>query len=171
MERVCFCLQVKPDRIAEYRERHAAVWPEMLAALAATGWHDYSLFLRDDGLLVGTFRTPSLADALAGMAATEVNARWQAEMAELFEDLGDARPDTGFVRLTEVFSLEEQLARTTDTTDRDVSVLSTESSRASSHGGTHGEQQMGEAHLCLGVAGVGVDLHLVHVHRKSQHAG
>ena len=29
------------------------------------------------------------------MAATEVNARWQAEMAEFFDDLGDARPDTG----------------------------------------------------------------------------
>jgi L-rhamnose mutarotase len=34
-------------------------------------------------------------DALAGMEATDVNARWQAEMAEFFADLGDARPDTG----------------------------------------------------------------------------
>jgi hypothetical protein len=47
-------------------------------ALADTGWHNYSLFLRDDGLLVGYFETPSLDDALAGMAATDVNARWQA---------------------------------------------------------------------------------------------
>ena len=113
MERVCFCLQVRPERMAEYRERHAAVWPEMLQALAGTGWHNYSLFLRDDGLLVGYFETPSLADALAGMAATEVNARWQAEMAGFFEDLGDARPDTGFVQLAEVFHLEDQL-RTPD---------------------------------------------------------
>jgi L-rhamnose mutarotase len=86
------------------------VWPDMLAALAATGWTNYSLFLRDDGLLIGYFETPSLEAAVAGMEATEVNARWQAEMAELFEDLGDAHPDTGFLRLTEVFHLEDQLA-------------------------------------------------------------
>ena len=63
----------------------------------------------DDGLLIGYVETPSIEDAVAGMEATEVNARWQAEMAEFFVDLGDARPDTGFLRLTEVFHLEDQL--------------------------------------------------------------
>ena len=67
--RVCFQLQVKPDRLAEYKERHAHVWPDMLAALHETGWHNYSLFVRDDGLLIGYFETPSLEAALAGMAA------------------------------------------------------------------------------------------------------
>ncbi len=110
MRRVCFQLQVKSDRIEEYADRHRAVWPEMLEALAATGWHNYSLFLREDGLLIGYFETPSLEEAQAGMAATEVNARWQAEMAEFFEELGEARPDTGFVQLQEVFHLEDQLA-------------------------------------------------------------
>jgi L-rhamnose mutarotase len=109
MQRVCFQLQVKPDRIDEYKARHAAVWPEMLRALADSGWHNYSLFLRKDGLLIGYVETPSLDDAQDAMAATEVNARWQAEMAELFVELGDARPDTAFVRLEEVFHLEDQL--------------------------------------------------------------
>ncbi len=116
MQRVCFQLQVKPDRIEEYAERHRAVWPDMLEALAATGWTNYSLFLRDDGLLIGYVETPSIQDAVAGMEATAVNARWQAEMAELFVDLGDSRPDTGFTRLTEVFHLEDQLR--TAPTDR-----------------------------------------------------
>jgi L-rhamnose mutarotase len=110
MQRVCFCLQVRPDRLEEYAERHAAVWPDMLEALERTGWRNYSLFLRDDGLLIGYFETPSLDAALAGMADTEVNSRWQREMAELFVDFGDARPDTGFLRLREVFHLEDQLA-------------------------------------------------------------
>ena len=110
MQRVCFQLQVRPDRLEEYKARHAAVWPEMLEALAATGWQNYSLFVRDDGLLIGYFETPSLEDAVAGMQAAPVNARWQAEMAELFVDLGDARPDTGFLQLDEVFHLEDQLA-------------------------------------------------------------
>ena len=105
MERVCFVLQVKPARLAEYRERHNAVWPEMRAALSRTGWHNYSLFLRGDGMLVGYFETPDLATALAGMADTEVNARWQAEMADFMELPEGARPDTGFERLDEVFHL------------------------------------------------------------------
>ncbi|WP_368497105.1 L-rhamnose mutarotase [Herbiconiux sp. A18JL235] len=107
-ERVCFQLQVKPERIEEYTARHAAIWPEMARALAANGWSNYSLFLRDDGLLIGYFETPSLEAAQAGMAQTEVNARWQAEMSEFFVELEGA-PDTGFVRLTEVFHLEDQL--------------------------------------------------------------
>ena len=109
MQRVCFQLQVKPERIDEYKARHAAVWPDMLRALAESGWHNYSLFLRDDGLLIGYVETPSLEAAQAAMAATEVNARWQAEMGEFFADLGDARPDTGFVQLEEIFHLEDQL--------------------------------------------------------------
>src|SRR4051794_27466452 len=108
--RVCFQLQGRRDRVAEYRDRHAAVWPEMLHALAATGWHNCSLFLREDGLLIGSFETPSLADAQAGMARTDVNARWQAEMAELFEDLEGLAPAEGFLVLDEIFHLEDQLA-------------------------------------------------------------
>ena len=114
MHRACFTLQVRRERMAEYAERHAAVWPEMLRALHDTGWHNYSLFLRDDGLLVGYVETPDLAAALAGMARTDVNARWQAEMAEFFEDL-DLPPDQGFWQLAEVFHLEDQLEAATPT--------------------------------------------------------
>ena len=110
MRRVCFQLQVKPEQIEEYRDRHRAVWPEMLRALASTGWHNYSLFLRPDGLLIGYFETPSLDAALAAMAATDVNARWQREMAGFFDQLGDRRPDEGFLVLDEIFHLEDQLS-------------------------------------------------------------
>jgi L-rhamnose mutarotase len=106
MRRVCFLLKVKRDRLAEYRARHEAVWPEMLAALSAAGWHDYSLFLREDGLLVGSLRTDDFAAAQAAMAATEVNARWQAEMAPFFEGLDGGAPDAGMVPLTEIFHLD-----------------------------------------------------------------
>jgi L-rhamnose mutarotase len=115
--RVCFQLQVKRDRIDEYRARHAEVWPDMLRALADTGWHNYSLFLRRDGLLIGYFETPSLENAVAGMARTEVNSRWQAEMAEFFEELDGQAPDQGFLVLEEVFHLEDQLARHDQTHD------------------------------------------------------
>ncbi len=119
LERVCFCLQVRPDRLEEYAGRHAQVWPDMLRALSSTGWHRYSLFLREDGLLIGYFETPDLQAALDGMDAAEVNARWQADMAGFFVDLGDARPDTGFRRLVEVFHLEDQLEQLGDSPDQD----------------------------------------------------
>jgi L-rhamnose mutarotase len=106
MERVCFLLKVRPDRLEEYKRRHAAVWPDMLQALRETGWHRYSLFLREDGLLVGYFETPDLQAAQEGMAAREVNAHWQRDMGPFFENLGDKRPDEGFMRLEEVFHLE-----------------------------------------------------------------
>ncbi|PRY01694.1 L-rhamnose mutarotase [Allonocardiopsis opalescens] len=101
---MCFLLQVRPDRLAEYRDRHERVWPEMRAALREAGWRNYSLFLRDDGLLVGYLETEDFAAAQAAMAATEVNARWQAEMAEFFVHGG--RADEAMVPLDEVFHLD-----------------------------------------------------------------
>lgn len=106
--RICFQLQVKPERIEEYQQRHAVVWPDMLQALKSSGWHNYSLFLRPDGLLIGYFETEDPAAAQAAMAATDVNSRWQAEMGEFFIDL-EGPPDEGFAQLTEVFHLEDQL--------------------------------------------------------------
>ncbi len=104
-ERVCFLLKVKADRLPEYRLRHENVWAEMRQALTETGWHNYSLFLRDDGLLVGYLETPDFEAALRGMAERDVNARWQASMGEFFEYLDGRRPDEGILRLEEVFHL------------------------------------------------------------------
>ncbi len=105
LHRVCFTLQVKPDRLDEYRERHRAVWPEMQAALHEAGWHNYSLFLREDGLLIGYFETPNFAEARARMARTDVNRRWQAEMASFFVGGDSHRADEQMRPLTEVFHL------------------------------------------------------------------
>ena len=106
MERVCFLLRVRPERLDEYKARHREVGSDMLDALRETGWTNYSLFLTDDGLLIGYLETEDFAAAQAAMEARDVNTRWQAEMAEFFELPGDARPDTGLRRLEEVFHLE-----------------------------------------------------------------
>jgi L-rhamnose mutarotase len=53
MRRVGFLLKVRPDKIEEYKAHHKTVGPEMLDALRRTGWHNYSLFMRGDGLLFG----------------------------------------------------------------------------------------------------------------------
>ena len=112
MQRVCFQLQVKPARLEEYRERHDAVWPEMLAALAATGRHNYSLFLRDDGLLIGYFETPDLEAALAGMAATDAmpagRPRWRSSSSP-----STVRPGHRLPPADRMFNLEDQIAKAT----------------------------------------------------------
>jgi L-rhamnose mutarotase len=106
VKRVGFLLKVREDMLDEYKERHEAVWPDMLAALRRTGWHNYSLFMRDDGLLFGYFETPeSFQDALDGMAQEEVNARWQDFMSRFFEGTGD-HADKMMVELEEVFHLD-----------------------------------------------------------------
>ena len=106
MERVCFTSRVRADRLDEYIERHQAVWPDMQAALARAGWGNYSLFLTGDGLLIGYLETEDFEAARAAMARTEVNAAWQAEMAEFFEGDDDQRPDEGFRRISEIFHLD-----------------------------------------------------------------
>ncbi len=77
MQRVCFLLKVRSEMVAEYRERHRDVWADMLAALSRAGWRDFSLFLREDGLLVGYLETDDFGAARAAMDATEVNTRWR----------------------------------------------------------------------------------------------
>ena len=104
MRRVCFVLQVKTDRLQEYRERHRAVWPEMLEALREAGWQNYSLFLRQDGLLVGYLETEDFERARSEMARRNVNQRWQREMADFF-DQGGVEPDRAMEPLEEVFHL------------------------------------------------------------------
>ena len=110
-QRVCFQLQVRPDRLEEYTRRHRAVWPDMLRALSSTGWHNYSLFLRDDGTLFGYVEIDGrFEDALAGMAGEDVNARWQEAMAPLFaapvDGDNERAADTMMEQLVEVFHLD-----------------------------------------------------------------
>lgn len=109
MTRVCFQLQVDPGRLDEYRRRHAAVWPEMLREIEASGRRNYSLFLRPDGLLIGYYETDSAAASDAHLAASAVAARWERYMADLF--VGDGgRADHAATPLDEVFHLADQIA-------------------------------------------------------------
>lgn len=103
-QRVCFRLRINPDKVEEYKARHAAVWPEMLAALSDAGWTNYSLFLAPDAMLVGYLECEDFERCLELMAATDVNSRWQASMGEFFVGLEGA-PDEGMRPLEEVFHL------------------------------------------------------------------
>lgn len=107
--RVCFQLQIAPQLLAEYVERHTPVWPEMLAEIAASGRRNYSLYLAPGGVLIGYYETDDDDAAQAYLAASPVAARWEAQMQRYFVGL-EGRPDQAAVTLTEIFHLEDQIA-------------------------------------------------------------
>jgi L-rhamnose mutarotase len=101
-QRSAFVLHVKPDRIDEYVEAHAHVWPEMLQALRDAGIRNYSIF-RSGNDVFGYFESDDLERAAAYMEEQEVNARWQDAMARLLEErVADAGPQG----LVEIFRLD-----------------------------------------------------------------
>lgn len=106
MPRTCFLLQVKPECMDEYRRVHEDVWPEMLDALRKHGWRNYSLFLRDDGLLIGYCETDDFAASVAGMQGEPINAKWQESVKELFAELPGGAADTSLEVVQQVFHLD-----------------------------------------------------------------
>ena len=103
MKRVGFLLKVKPDKIEEYKKHHEAVWSEMLDALRRQGWHNYSIFLREDGTLFGYFEAAESFEAsLKGMETEPINETWQKFMEPYFE-LISGRPDENMLALEEIF--------------------------------------------------------------------
>ncbi len=106
MQRICFQLHVRPDGVEEYVRRHEAVWPEMRDALTAAGWHNYSLFMGPEGTVTGYVECEDFEQARRAMGRTDVNARWQREMAPFFQGLEGKRPDEGMAPLPEIFHLD-----------------------------------------------------------------
>jgi L-rhamnose mutarotase len=103
-ERACFVMRVRRDALDEYTRRHADVWPEMREALTEAGWRNYSLYSVGDGMIVAYCETDDFQAALDAMQDKEVNSRWQAEMAPMFES--QAAPDSALERLPEIFHLD-----------------------------------------------------------------
>ena len=85
MQRACFLLRVKHDRVREYLDAHQTVWPEFLETIKASGLQNFSLFIRADGMVVGYLEGENIQDSLQQLGKTEVNVRWQATVAKYFE--------------------------------------------------------------------------------------
>ena len=98
MERCCFTFTLRPGMEEEYRRRHEQIWPEMVAALKASGISNYTLFRR--GLEVCAYAEcePDAATAFGRMGATDVNRRWGEWFEDVIEQLTD---DDGELRWAE----------------------------------------------------------------------
>ena len=103
MDRVGFCMRLKPGCADEYRRRHDALWPDLRESLKCAGLADYSIFLAQDGLTL--FAVLKSADAAARAALPEdpTMRRWWAFMADVMETNPDRSP--AVESLVEVFHL------------------------------------------------------------------
>ena len=102
MQRACFLLRIKESRVEEYRRAHE-VWPEMLDAIRNAGIRNYSLFLRDDGLMAGYMEAENVQESLRQLGQTDVNRRWQEHMAPYFESGSGDLQEGGPQWLEQVF--------------------------------------------------------------------
>lgn len=104
MERICFLMEIRPGREAEYEQRHAAVWPELVEALQKAGVTNYSLFRQGIQVIAYAECHPDAATAFGEVGATEVNRRW----AEWFTDVLAQHTDSegGLIRVPEVWHLD-----------------------------------------------------------------
>ncbi|HJV61318.1 MAG TPA: L-rhamnose mutarotase, partial [Albitalea sp.] len=79
MQRMGMVIGIEPDRIAEYKRLHAAVWPAVLARLAASHIRNYSIFLREpENLLFGCweYHGNDYEADMAAIAADAETRRW-----------------------------------------------------------------------------------------------
>lgn len=103
-DRVAFLLRLRPGMGEAYDRSHLEVWPEMLALLKRAGVEEYSIFRRDE-LLVLAMRVSDFDEAWARIEADPVNAAWQQAMEPYFEPVMGLRPGERFPMLREVFYL------------------------------------------------------------------
>lgn len=105
MERLCFQMELVPGAEAEYVRRHEEIWPDMVAALTASGFHNYSLFRRGASVIGYAECEPDVATANTAMAATEVNSRWAASFDGVIASMTDA--EGNLVDFAQLWHLED----------------------------------------------------------------
>jgi L-rhamnose mutarotase len=103
-KRYAFMLRLQPGVAEAYEEAHRAVWPEMLSLLKEAGISEYSIYRRDD-LLILALRADDFDASWSRIDNHPVNLRWQAAMAPYFAPVEGLRRGEKFPMLTEVFYL------------------------------------------------------------------
>ena len=104
LKRYAFILRLRPGAAEAYEQAHRAVWPEMLTLLKSAGISEYSIYRRDE-LLVLTLRAVDFEATWSRIDNHPVNLRWQQAMAPLFAPLEGLRAGERFPMMEEVFYL------------------------------------------------------------------
>ena len=112
MQRYGTVIGLHADKIDEYKQLHAAVWPEVLRMIARCNLRNYSIYLRqfDDGqhFLFSYFEYigDDFAADMAKMAADPTTQRWWAVCMPCQRPLDSRSPDEWWAAMEEVFHCE-----------------------------------------------------------------
>lgn len=104
MERLCFTFDIYPGKEDEYKKRHDEIWPELVEAIQASGFRNYSLFRRDQQVVGYVECHPDIGSAFAKLSAYEANARWAAWFEDVIVKLVD--DDGNLFLMDEVWHLD-----------------------------------------------------------------
>lgn len=106
MKRYGQVIGVAPEKIAEYKRLHAAVWPDVLAMIAACNIRNYSIFLKEpENLMFAYFEyhgTDFAAD-MAKMAADPKTQEWWAVCMPCQRPFDTRRAGEWWAEMEEVF--------------------------------------------------------------------
>ncbi|MBF2713035.1 L-rhamnose mutarotase [Agrobacterium vitis] len=91
-EKYAFKMQLHPGMEAEYKKRHDAIWPELVALLHEAGVSDYSIHLdRETNTLFGLLTRHKSHD-MAALPEHPVMQRWWAHMGDIMATNPDGSP-------------------------------------------------------------------------------
>jgi L-rhamnose mutarotase len=77
MKRYGMVIDVKPEKITEYKKLHAAVWPEVLKKITECNIQNYSIYLKDNTLFSYFEYMGNDFDVdMANMAADPITQKW-----------------------------------------------------------------------------------------------
>lgn len=104
MDRLAFKMKLKQGKKAEYKKRHAEIWPELKELLQETGISDYSIFLDEESsTLFAVQKTMSNVNS-QNLNTKPIVQKWWSYMADIMETNEDLSPVS--VPLEEVFHMD-----------------------------------------------------------------
>ncbi len=107
MRRYGSILRVKKEAVERYKSYHAAVWPDVLAALRAVNIHNYSIFLHGEYLFgYYEYRGTSYDADMAALAKNERVQEWWSIMEPMQSPIKGGAPGEWWVSMAEVFHMD-----------------------------------------------------------------
>ncbi|MCK9342532.1 MAG: L-rhamnose mutarotase [Massilibacteroides sp.] len=103
MKRFAFKMILKPGCVEEYKRRHAAIWPEIVALLKKTGVSNYSIFFDEETNLLFAVQEQGEVSS-QDLGEEPIIKKWWAYMADIMETNPDKSPVS--IPLKEVFYLK-----------------------------------------------------------------
>jgi L-rhamnose mutarotase len=101
-------LRADPEKIAEYRRQHQAVWPEVTARLRECGIQNMQIFLRGTRMFMYIVTDDSFEPSrdFARVNDDPASARWNELMADLQERAPEATADEWWAPMELVFDMQ-----------------------------------------------------------------